>query len=123
MLRTPVIRRSSQANTSNRMPSNSTKCGTKTVGAAGGASCLIDAEVAIDLPRRHVLDVVAPFLAFRREKVFEQVRAECVADEVVLLQLIKCLVEIARQFVDAKVAALAMAHRENVFVDRRSRVD
>src|SRR3954462_6460514 len=87
------------------------------------SSLLIDAEVPIDLPRRHVLDVIEPFLAFGGDEMLEQVLAERLADQVVFLELVERLAEVPGEIVDAQVAALAMAHREDVLVDWRPRID
>src|SRR5262245_17778681 len=123
MLRIPVIRRSPHPTPSNRVPSRLGDCRTKAAGYRENASFLIDAEVSIDLPRRHVLDVIAPLFAFGRQKVLEEMIAERVAHQVVLLQLIERLVQISRELVDAKMAPFAMAHGEDVLVDRRAGID
>src|SRR5438093_1511129 len=76
-------------------------------------------QVPLDLPRRHVPDVVVPLLALGGDEVLEQVAAKRFSDEVVLLQFVERFAQIARQLVDSQMPALAMAHREDVLVDRR----
>ena len=68
-------------------------------------------------------DVVGPLLALGFEEVLEDVLAERVADEVVLLELVERLAEVRRQVVDAQVTPLAVAHRVDVLVHRRPGID
>src|SRR4051812_3172526 len=70
----------------------------------------VDAQIPVDFPRRHVPDVVVPLFALRRQEVFEQVLAECFAHEVVLLELIERLAQVAGQFVNPKMPSLAVTH-------------
>src|SRR6478672_7097218 len=100
MLRTPVIRRRPALDTSNRVPSRLADFGAKASSCEEDASFLIDAEIAIDLPRRHVLDIVAPLFALGRQEMLEEVLAERVAHQIVFLQLIERFAQIPRQFID-----------------------
>src|SRR4051794_37101022 len=80
-------------------------------------------QVALHLPRRYLLDVVEPFGALGGEEVLEQMVAEDLAHQRILFELVERLTEIAGQLIDTKVAPLAVAHRKNVLVDWRARVD
>src|SRR5215210_5427039 len=73
-------------------------------------------QIPLDLPRRHVPDVVEPLLPLRFDEVLEYVLAEGLADEVVLLELVERLAQVARQLVDAQMPPLAMAHLVDVLV-------
>src|SRR4051794_28113963 len=64
-------------------------------------------EIAVDLPGRDVPDVVEPLLALRLDEVIEDVFAQRLPHEVVLLELVECLGQVPRQLVDAQVAPLA----------------
>src|SRR3954462_5976269 len=64
-------------------------------------------QIPLDLPRRHVLDVVEPLLALRFDEVLEWVLAEGLPDEVVLFELVERLAQVARQLVDAEMSTLA----------------
>src|SRR5947199_5447760 len=59
----------------------------------------VHAEVAFGFPRRNVLDVVEPLFALRGDEMFEQVLAERVSHQVVLLELVERLVQVAGQLV------------------------
>src|SRR5438046_6308164 len=65
-------------------------------GAEIAASCLIDAEVAVDLPGRHMLDVVEPLLALGGDEVLEEMLAEELAHQRVFFQLVQRLAQVAR---------------------------
>src|SRR6478735_5721996 len=84
---------------------------------------LIDAQISIGLPWGDVADVVVPLLALGGDEVFEQMLAERVAYQVVLLELVERLVQVARQLVDPQVTPLAVTHGEDVLVDWRAGVD
>src|SRR5262245_49544282 len=86
----------------------------------GGAS--VNAEVSVSLPGRDVLDVVEPLLTLGGEEVLVEVLAERLSNEVVLLELVERLAQVARELVDAQVAALAVAHLVDVLVHRRTRI-
>src|SRR6266446_4903781 len=106
MLRTPVTRRGSPSLTSNRVPTRRRVKWPKTLQRPSGASCLIDAQVSIDLPRRHMPDVVVPLFALRRHEMLEKVFAESVAHERVLFELVERFAQVPGELVDAQVAAL-----------------
>src|SRR5439155_22825887 len=123
MLRTPVTRRGSPPFTSNGVPAHRARNGAKTPKAPSAASFLIDAQIAIDLPRRHVPDVVVPFLALGRHEVLEEMLAQRFTHEHILLELVERLTQVARELVDPQVAPFPVAHGEDVLVDGRPRVD
>src|SRR6476469_5730745 len=75
-------------------------------------------EIALELPRADLRDVVAPLLPFRFDEVRRQVLAEHAGDDVVFLELVERFVEIVRQIVDAKTPLLAEAHLPDVLVYR-----
>src|SRR5688572_9432235 len=60
----------------------------------------INAEVAVGLPARDVAAVVVPLLALRFNEVQEDVLAERVANEIVLLQFIQRFAQARRQIID-----------------------
>src|SRR5262245_18752985 len=123
-LRTPLIRRgSTRALHQIACPAESRDLVRITRVGGRRSSFLIDAEVPIDLPRRHVLDVVEPLLPLGGDEVLEKMLAERLAHEVVLLELVERFAQVAGQVVDAQVAPLAVAHREDVLVDRRAGID
>src|SRR6478752_3617578 len=55
--------------------------------------------------------------------MLEKMFAESVAHQIVLLQLIERFVQISGELVDPEMASFAMAHCEDVLVDRRSGID
>src|SRR5262249_46754807 len=74
----------------------------------------VHSQIAVDLPGRDVLDVVEPFLALRLNEVLEEMLAERVADQFVLLELVQRFVEIPWKLVDPQVPPLAVAHLVDV---------
>jgi len=73
MLRIPLIRRDRFNDHQVLCPARSRANGPKAHGFRRGASFLIDAEVAFDLPRRHMFDVIKPLFPLGRHEVFEEV--------------------------------------------------
>src|SRR3954453_22032689 len=80
----------------------------------------VPGEVPVHFPGRDVPDVVEPLLALRLDEVVEDVLAERLPYEVVLLQLVERLAQVARQLVDPQMASLPVAHLVDVLVHRRA---
>src|SRR5262245_20279577 len=83
----------------------------------------VDTKVAADFPTRDVLDVIEPLLALGGHEMREGVFAERGAHEVILFELVKRFTEAGRQLPDPQVPPFAVAHLEDVLVDRRTRID
>src|SRR5512132_765191 len=71
------------------------------IGTTGRGERSVLPEVVVQLPLRHLRDVLPPLLPLGREEVLRDVIAERRGDHVVLLQLVARLVQIVRQVVDA----------------------
>src|SRR6266567_9037728 len=83
-------------------------------GAGGGRSVL--GQVALDLPFAHSADVFLPFLSLRFDEPLVDVCAHRVPDDIVVLEHVERLVQVAGQLVDAVLPALAKAHLEDVLI-------
>src|SRR3954454_15443058 len=76
-------------------------------------------EIPFLLPGVDVRDVLLPLLALGAEIVVEDVAAQGFLDDVVLFELVEGLGEFRGELADAQAALLAVAHGEDVLVDRR----
>src|SRR5690606_9184050 len=90
---------------------------------AGKGTDSVRAEIAVDFPGRDVADVVEPLLPLRLDEIAEDVLAERLAHQVVLLELVERFLQISGQLVDPEMPPLAVAHLVDVLVHRRSRID
>jgi hypothetical protein len=65
-------------------------------------------QVVIELPLRHLRDVLLPLLPFCFEEVRGDVLAQRIGDDLVFLELVARLLEIVRQIVDLQPTLLAV---------------
>ena len=78
-------------------------------------------QVLVDLPRVDPGDVGRPLGPLGLDEVLEDVLAERVLHDVVLLEAVERLGEVRRELVDLPALLLALAHLEDVLVHRLAR--
>src|SRR2546426_7771347 len=84
-------------------------------------SCSVQPEVSLQLPLTDAPDVLLPLPLLRLDEPLVDVVAEGGPDNLVLLEVLERLVQVPGEVVDAEVAPLAVAHLEDVLVDRVGR--
>src|SRR5439155_24784380 len=84
-------------------------------GGTGGRRSVLG-QVALDLPLAHAADVFLPFLTLGFDEPLVDMGAERVPDDVVLLEHVERLVQVAGQLVEAVLPALAKAHLAAVLI-------
>src|SRR5205809_5770412 len=87
-------------------------------GGKGGVRRSVLGQVALHLPLAHPADVLLPFLTLGFDEPLVDVGSQGIADDLVLVEHVQRLVEVARQLVDPVFAPLAEAHGEDVLVYR-----
>src|SRR4051794_16588853 len=74
-------------------------------------------QVFLRLPRLDAGDVLRPFAPLRLEEVREDVLAESLGHDRILLQIVAGLGEVRGKLIDAQAPLLALAHLEDVAID------
>src|SRR5690606_35054877 len=83
----------------------------------------VDRQVALQLPVVDLRDVLVPLEALRRDELRVGVFAERLTHQRIALERVDRLLQVAGEARDLEARALAGAHRVDVLVDRRGRLE